>query len=211
MANPKVRPHLSFYPEDSGPKLSEARQGQRWLKELPDTQTTPMLRIGKQDYFIHEPAMLSDGTCCIPTRWFLKNGEYFANCWQLDPVVSDEHSGWRVIIRTEAYVVPAADFLKNLPEFERDADHHGVPNPTSIIGQVFFSSVQQHSLIYIPQTSLIAPQAQVLHGHTQIRRRVTNGGLEQEEPVLLSFLCGCTVTIHLGMCPRSGTSTTAFW
>ncbi|KAJ7133509.1 hypothetical protein C8R44DRAFT_829315 [Mycena epipterygia] len=46
MANPKVRPHLHFYPEDSGPKLSEARQGQRWLKELPDDRTTPMVRIG---------------------------------------------------------------------------------------------------------------------------------------------------------------------
>ncbi|KAJ7690551.1 hypothetical protein B0H17DRAFT_893088, partial [Mycena rosella] len=59
MANPSVRPHLSFYPEDSGPKLSEARKG--WLRELPDAQTTPMLRIGQGDYFIHEPAMLSNG------------------------------------------------------------------------------------------------------------------------------------------------------
>ncbi|KAK6977422.1 hypothetical protein R3P38DRAFT_3334959 [Favolaschia claudopus] len=36
MANPRVRPHLHFYPEDSGTKLSEARQAQRWLHELPD-------------------------------------------------------------------------------------------------------------------------------------------------------------------------------
>ncbi|KAK6985105.1 hypothetical protein R3P38DRAFT_2805837 [Favolaschia claudopus] len=31
MANPRVRPHLHFYPEDSGTKLSEARQAQRLL------------------------------------------------------------------------------------------------------------------------------------------------------------------------------------
>ncbi|KAJ7710473.1 hypothetical protein B0H17DRAFT_914738 [Mycena rosella] len=136
MANPNVRPHLSFYPEDSGPKLSEARQGQRWLKELPDTQTTPMLRIGQQDYFIHEPAMLNDGTCCIPTRWFMRGDQYFANCWELAPVVADDHSGWRVIMRSEAFVVPASEFLKNFPDFERDADHYGVPHPTSIIDVV---------------------------------------------------------------------------
>ncbi|KAJ7843991.1 hypothetical protein B0H14DRAFT_2585413 [Mycena olivaceomarginata] len=33
MANPNVRPHLSFYPEDNGPKVSEARQGERRLKK----------------------------------------------------------------------------------------------------------------------------------------------------------------------------------
>ncbi|PPQ76947.1 LOW QUALITY PROTEIN: hypothetical protein CVT26_007944, partial [Gymnopilus dilepis] len=60
-ANPKVRPHLSVYPEDSGLELSEARQGSRWLHEVPNGQTTPMALIGNQDYFIYEPAMPSVG------------------------------------------------------------------------------------------------------------------------------------------------------
>ncbi|KAJ6594963.1 hypothetical protein B0H10DRAFT_1960571 [Mycena sp. CBHHK59/15] len=51
MANPKVQPHLSFYPEDSGTTLSEAHQGQCWLKELPDD--------------IYGPALLQDGRCCM--------------------------------------------------------------------------------------------------------------------------------------------------
>ncbi|KIK49825.1 hypothetical protein GYMLUDRAFT_253531 [Collybiopsis luxurians FD-317 M1] len=42
MANPKVRPKLHFYPEDSGNFLSEARQAERWLKEAPDNLLTPM-------------------------------------------------------------------------------------------------------------------------------------------------------------------------
>ncbi|KAJ7787526.1 hypothetical protein B0H14DRAFT_2221815, partial [Mycena olivaceomarginata] len=58
LVGPMFQPHLSFYPEDSGPKLSEVRQGQRWLKELPDEQTTPMLRISGHNYYIYEPAML---------------------------------------------------------------------------------------------------------------------------------------------------------
>src|ERR1700712_1689180 len=123
MSNPNVRPHLSFYPEDSGPKLSEARQGQRWLNEIPDAQTTPMLRIGKDDYFIHKPAMLRDGKCCIPTRWFTKAGKYYANCWEIRPISTDKGSGWRVLMKAETLVVPASEFLKNFPAFKRDAAH----------------------------------------------------------------------------------------
>ncbi|KAJ6461447.1 hypothetical protein C8R45DRAFT_1056025 [Mycena sanguinolenta] len=137
MANPKVRPHLSFYPEDSGQKLSEARQGKRWLEELPDSQTTPMLRINQQDFFIHEPAMLRNGNCCIPTRWFTKNGSLFAKCWLLQAVTTDELSGWRVVIRSEPYVVAATEFLKNLPDFRADVESgfYNLPNPTNIIGE----------------------------------------------------------------------------
>ncbi|KAE9383713.1 hypothetical protein BT96DRAFT_772206, partial [Gymnopus androsaceus JB14] len=61
MANPEVRPKLHFYPEDSGEHLSEARQAERWLHEAPDDLLTPMARIRDQDYYIYEPAMLSDG------------------------------------------------------------------------------------------------------------------------------------------------------
>jgi hypothetical protein len=136
MANPNVRPHLSFYPEDSGPKLSEARQGERWLKELPDTQTTPMVRIADKDFFIHEPAMLRDGTCCIPTRWFTKDDQFFANCWAMESVTKDEDSGWRVRVKSEPYVVPGSEFLKNFPEFRSDASYYGVPDPANIFGML---------------------------------------------------------------------------
>ncbi|KAJ7312338.1 hypothetical protein DFH08DRAFT_717753 [Mycena albidolilacea] len=81
MANPKVRPHLHFYPEDSGPKLSEARQGQQWLNELPNEGTTPMARIAGKDYYIHKPAMLSNGQCVVPVQWFAKGSQFFAKCY----------------------------------------------------------------------------------------------------------------------------------
>ncbi|KAJ7842057.1 hypothetical protein B0H13DRAFT_1909984 [Mycena leptocephala] len=69
MSNPQVRPYLHFYPEYSGSLLEEARQGKRWLEEIPSTQTTPMARIGPASYFIHEPAMLADGQFCMPFRY----------------------------------------------------------------------------------------------------------------------------------------------
>lgn len=138
MANPKVRPHLHFYPEDAGVKLSEARQGSRWLHELLPEQTTPMVRIGQQDYYIHEPAMLRDGTCCMPIRWFQRGNAMYAKCWELDPITTDNGSSWRVIKR-ENYEVPLHQFLKTFPELREDAvSIYSIPDPTQITGLFSF-------------------------------------------------------------------------
>ncbi|KAJ7179987.1 hypothetical protein C8R43DRAFT_870305 [Mycena crocata] len=109
MANPRGRPHLSFYPEDNG---SQAWQGDRWLKELPNEQTTPMLRILGHDYYIYKPAMLDDSECCIPTRWFIRGGKYFAKCWKMLAVTSEQGSGWQ-ILQTDDYKIPASRFVRN--------------------------------------------------------------------------------------------------
>ncbi|KAJ7603168.1 hypothetical protein DFH06DRAFT_941468, partial [Mycena polygramma] len=134
MANPRVRPHLHFFPEDSGPKLSEARQGQRWLKELPDEQTTPMVRISGNDYYIYEPAMLDSEALefCIPTRWFVRGKEFFAKCWRMSIVSTDKGTGWRVF-KSDDYEVPARRFLKNFTQFQADAALYDVPHPSLLI------------------------------------------------------------------------------
>lgn len=60
MANPKVRPHLRFYPEDTGNSVSEYYQAQHW-RELDDPiKLTPMARINNQDFFLYEPCILVD-------------------------------------------------------------------------------------------------------------------------------------------------------
>lgn len=133
MSNPKVRPHLEFYPEDTGPALSEARQGWRWLHEIDADQTTPMARIGIQDYFIYEPAMLTDGTCCVPVRWFMRNKVLFAKCWELDPITTDTGRAWRVIKR-DTYKVSQDKFLKNFPDLQADAHMYSLPDPTQLKG-----------------------------------------------------------------------------
>ncbi|KAH8101156.1 hypothetical protein BXZ70DRAFT_892067 [Cristinia sonorae] len=111
MANPKVRPHLRFYPEDTGDvKLTEGRQGARWLKEMPDELLTPMARLGTQDYFIHEPALLRSGLVCMPVRWFTReeNGrqEIYAKCWEMHPINTELSSGWRVVKKDETLEHP---------------------------------------------------------------------------------------------------------
>lgn len=139
MANPKVRPHLSFYPEDSGLTLSQARQASRWLHEIPNEQTTPMARFSGQDYYIYEPAMLRNGNYCIPVRWFMRNKVLFAKCWELTAVVGEIQNGWRVI-QTPGYEVSQQDFLKNFTDLQQDAvDIYGVPHPSKILGWHSFS------------------------------------------------------------------------
>lgn len=138
MANPLVRPHLHFYPERSvGRSLSEARQAERWLTELPDDQLTPMARFRDGDYYIHEPAMLTNGQLCMPVRWFTKaeTGKdiLYAQCWELRVIDSDSGSGWRVI-KHDNYEVPGTMFLKNFTTLSKDAAQYGVPPPERVLG-----------------------------------------------------------------------------
>ncbi|KAJ7596205.1 hypothetical protein C8J56DRAFT_1022550 [Mycena floridula] len=134
MANPQIRPNLSFYPEDSGRRISEARQAQAWLHEVPDELVTPMARIGNDDYYIHEPAMLNDESCVIPYRWFTRNGALFAKCWKMSPRQSEHYQGWSVS-QDPNYEVSHQHFLKPFPELRSDvaAGRYPVPCPTLII------------------------------------------------------------------------------
>jgi len=134
MANPKVRPHLKFYPEDSKRCLSEARQARRWLYEVADDKITPMARLGQQDYYIHEPAMLRNGECCMPVRWFTVGELLFTKCWKMEALSSDIGQGW-CIVQHDDYSVPHTEFLKTLPKLCDDANScYGLPHPSRIIG-----------------------------------------------------------------------------
>ncbi|KAJ6618918.1 hypothetical protein B0H10DRAFT_1947133 [Mycena sp. CBHHK59/15] len=75
MTNPTTPTNLHFFPEDSGPSLSQAWQATRWLDELDSDLTTPTIRIQKQDFYIHEPTLLSNGLLCMPIRWFKRGGK----------------------------------------------------------------------------------------------------------------------------------------
>lgn len=149
MANPNVRPHLHFYPEDSGPKLSEARQGQRWLKELPDDRTTPMVRLSGNDYYIHEPAMLASGDCVVPTRWFTKEGKLYAKCWEMQVVTKPDSTGWRVL-QSQDYIVPASDFLKDFLTLQNDVARYGLPHPSWIVGECRASALKSALILFYP-------------------------------------------------------------
>lgn len=133
MANPKVRPHLSFYPEDAGKHLSEARQAARWLHEAPSNQLTPMARIGGKDFYIYEPAMLVDGRVCMPSRWFTRGAVLYAKCWNLRVVNGEQGSMWRVYVQDD-FEVSETQFLVNFPGLESHRNAYGFPTFCNISG-----------------------------------------------------------------------------
>ena len=136
MANPIIRKKLVFYPEDSGRRLKEAWQGRRWLHELNDTLLTPMVRheTTRKDFYVGEPALLLDGTACMPCRWFTRNGELFGRSWPLEPHSESGRRGWTV--RKDTVLnIPFSQFLLNYLDFRVSADRdYGLPRLDSIFG-----------------------------------------------------------------------------
>ncbi|KAF8204045.1 hypothetical protein BJ912DRAFT_841196 [Pholiota molesta] len=133
MSNPKVRPHLHFYPEDTSPSLSEAYQASRWLNELTPEETTPMVRINKNDYFIYEPTMTTDMKVCIPIRWFHRCGIIYARAWMLESTIVDGQIGW-VVNQDEEVEIAQHQLFKNLPQLAADHERYHIPHPSLIHG-----------------------------------------------------------------------------
>jgi hypothetical protein len=135
MANPGVRKHLRFYPEDNGTTLSEAWQAERWLKELDSSLTTPMLRVNNHhDFYIDEPCLLHSGDVCLPVRWFTRGGQMFARAKRMLPAVSNGHMGWIIQDFTE-FDVQASQLLSTFPRLVKSfSKYSGMPDPRIIHG-----------------------------------------------------------------------------
>lgn len=145
LGNPRVRRKLHFYPEDAGPVLREARQGSRWLHDMPSDQTTPMIRHLNADYYIYEPALLTNGKCCIPIRWFVRKDNaqdvFYAKAWPLEPIRRDNSSldmdSWRVRCDLE-FEICQRDFVHNFPTLSQHHSRYNVPHPSSLLGKFLF-------------------------------------------------------------------------
>ncbi|KAH7917685.1 hypothetical protein BV22DRAFT_1025951, partial [Leucogyrophana mollusca] len=96
LANPLVREHLDFYPEDAGTSLKEARQASQWLHHTNPHRLSPMCRVGSLDYYTFEPARLGDGTICMPFRFFMKAGVMWFHAWKMTVTVVRGNTGWVV-------------------------------------------------------------------------------------------------------------------
>ena len=137
LSNPQVRPHLHIYPEDSGDSLGEARQAAKWLHELPSEDTTPMIRLKDEDYYIHEPVILTNGDACVPARWFTRDGVFHAKAWPMERVVIEGNQGW--CVREDLTIeVSEKQLLKNFPGFMKDHTFYNMPNPSHILGMSRF-------------------------------------------------------------------------
>ncbi|KAF8144692.1 hypothetical protein K438DRAFT_1902947 [Mycena galopus ATCC 62051] len=141
MANPTTRTNLHFFPEDSGPSLSQAWQASRWLDELDSDLTTPMIRIHKQDFYIHEPTLLSNGVICMPIRWFKRGGKTFARAWEMrENLDSNLNSGWVIEGDTE-FEVCESDLVVSFPLLVQSFFNRKKTDPRIITGMLWVHSV----------------------------------------------------------------------
>ncbi|KAF7329338.1 hypothetical protein MKEN_00195000 [Mycena kentingensis (nom. inval.)] len=132
MANPLVRPKLQFLPEDSGTSISQTWQSRRWLEELDPELTTPMIRIGTQDFYLNEPAILSNGAACIPERWFRRGEHIFARARELRPHLLDGRAGW--VVNQELVEIDAFQLVSSFPFFVQIYMARRLPDPRIIHG-----------------------------------------------------------------------------
>lgn len=137
MANPTTRQNLHFFPEDTGPSLSQAWQASRWLHELDSDLTTPMIRIRNQDFYINEPTLLSNGMVCLPTRWFKRGDKTFARAWKMYELTSTDpksDSGW-VIEGDKEFEVCETDLLASFPILVSSFVSRKILDPRIILGR----------------------------------------------------------------------------
>lgn len=116
MANPYVRPHLHFFPEDSGKSLGNAYEAQCWLKEMDEELLTPVVTLGSQKFYVFEPTILTDQTCCIPTRWFKRADQLFSKAWKLRRQTFLGREYW-VALEHEQFEFPISKLAVSLPYF----------------------------------------------------------------------------------------------
>ncbi|KAF8996948.1 hypothetical protein BDZ89DRAFT_1256673 [Hymenopellis radicata] len=189
MANPKVREHLSFFPEDSGKKVSEAFQAQRWLDEFPDDLAPPMIRKDTSDYFIFEPTILNHHReeYCLPVRWFRRGTQMYAECWKLQ--ADYNNNGWLVI--ADEFEVHEQQRNMNFLEFCNNFERYNAPDPRRLLGVV--------SDPRLPRSSTATVCLEIDESH------------QRESVARQSKWSACAFISHLdATCRRSGTSIIAF-
>ncbi|KAI9436623.1 hypothetical protein H4582DRAFT_2078249 [Lactarius indigo] len=135
MANPLVRTHLHFYPEDAGKTVSEYWHGQHWHDNADPTIVTPMAVINGLHFFVHEPCFLANGCAIMPYCWFLRGGSILANAWPLRTVGQGDETGW-VVEEYTTIVVPQDKFLIPFNTWDSSQFASGLPSARHIFGSV---------------------------------------------------------------------------
>ncbi|KAH9017678.1 hypothetical protein EDB85DRAFT_2076060 [Lactarius pseudohatsudake] len=107
MANPRVRPHLRFYPEDAGRHVSEYWHARHWVQDANPMHVTPMAVIGSQQFWMFEPCVLKTGDTPVPSLPEYNN-----------------------------VVVPQSDFLVPFASWGASDTTASLPDPKRILGSL---------------------------------------------------------------------------
>lgn len=140
MANPRVRPHLRFYPEDAGKKVNEYWQARHWLHEVDPARLSPMAVIGDKHVYVDEPCLLRNGEACMPIKWFSRDGSLVAKAHRLQARNRELVSGW-VVEEYNEIEVPGSEFFIGFKDWDSANSTNSLPAATSIFGFFFLRSM----------------------------------------------------------------------
>lgn len=133
MANPRVRPHLHFYPEDAGKTVNEYWHARHWHESADPTLVTPMAVVNNNHFFVHEPAILTDGRAVIPYRWFLRGTSINARAWPLRPVRRGDKTGW-IVEEHKTIIVSQGELSVSFASWVAGRAYDHLPSAKSIFG-----------------------------------------------------------------------------
>lgn len=69
-ANPLARFSMSDYPMDGGAGMSQVKHGEKMLIDLPQSTTTPTVRVNGKIFYVGELLQFHSGAYFIPERFF---------------------------------------------------------------------------------------------------------------------------------------------
>jgi hypothetical protein len=79
-----IRPYIQLYPEINA-TISEVWQAEKWLKEVPLDNLSPMWANWEETpykhFYVNELAQLDDGSLVIPICWVVLNKQVYANLY----------------------------------------------------------------------------------------------------------------------------------
>ncbi|KIJ52180.1 hypothetical protein M422DRAFT_43551 [Sphaerobolus stellatus SS14] len=122
---------MHFYPEDTGRKVCEARQADKWLHKQKDDLLTPMVHTALQDFFIFKPTLCNDGSAVMPHRFFQKNGTLHAKIW---PMEAPPGCGGWVVRQDREREIPIINLSVSWPHFVATHGSWHIPHPSNILG-----------------------------------------------------------------------------
>lgn len=138
MANPRVRPHLHFYPEDAGKTVNEYWHARHWQEVADPSLVTPMAVVNNTHFFVYEPTLLADGHVVIPYRWFLRDGSITAHAWPLRAVEHGNDKGW-LVEEFKTVIVSQGDLSMPLEVLGPGQLYRGLPSAKCIFGMFILS------------------------------------------------------------------------
>lgn len=128
-ANPKTRDLIHVYPEIES-SVGEFRQAEKWAKECPLDDLSPMWcdfkRAPNRHFYVNELCQLQSGAFVIPLRWVIKDGK---ECGECHPVKYVKEKKEFVVDSSTKVIEEASNFERNFEHLER------LQSPLMIIGK----------------------------------------------------------------------------